>query len=103
MECRRPMQDAIQTGTEQDSDVTQSDADIFAYVDDGEYATVYEIDRLSDTLVRVNYYWCEAGVSDHVGEERFSVDADKSTKEWADECANIDPEAAIEAAKDHFN
>jgi hypothetical protein len=93
----------IETGIEYDSDVTPADADIFAFVDDGEYATVFEIDRLSDTLVRVQYYRCEAGLSDHVAEETFSVDADKATEEWARECANADPEAAIEAARDHFD
>lgn len=93
----------IETGTEQDSDVTPLDADIFAFVDDGEYATVFEIDRLSDTLVRVQYYRCEAGLSDHVGEETFSVGPEKATEDWALECANADPEAAIEAARDHFD
>jgi len=93
----------IQTGTEYESDVAPATADIFAFADDGEYATVFEIDRLSDTLIRVNYYRCEAGISDHVGEETFSVDADKPTKAWAKECANADPEAAIEAAREHFD
>ena len=97
------MQDEIKTGIEENSDVTPEDADIFAYVDDGEYATVFEIDRLSDTLVRVNYYRCEAGRSEHDTEETFSIDADKSTEDWALECANADPELSIESTRNWFN
>ena len=92
----------IKTGTEQNSDVTTSDADIFAYADDGEYATVFEIDRLSDTLVRVNYYRCEAGLSEHDGEETFSIDSDKTTKEWAIECAEANPEESIKVTREYF-
>ena len=97
------MQDEIKTGTEKDSDVTPEDADIFAYVDDGEYATVFEIDRLSDTLVRVNYYRCEAGLSEHDGEETFSIDSDKATDDWALECANANPEESLKVTREYFN
>jgi len=94
--------DAINTGIEPDSDVTPEDADVFAYVDDGDHATVFEIDRLSDTLVRVQYYRCEGGLSEHDGEETFSVDAETATDEWARECANADPEASLEATREYW-
>jgi len=97
------MQDAIQTGIEADSDVTPASADVFAYADDGEHATVWEVDRLSDSIIRVNYYRCEAGISDHDGEETFSVDSDKTTEEFARELANADPELAIESARNWHN
>lgn len=93
----------IETGVEQDSDVTNSDADIFAYVDDGEYATVWEIDRLSNTIVRVNVYRCESGLSERETEETYKIDPDKTTKEWAMECANADPEEALNLAYGYWN
>lgn len=95
--------DEIQTGVEQDSDVTNADADIFAYADDGEHATVWEIDRLSSTIVRVNVYRCEAGLSERESEETFEINPDKTTKEWARECANADPEEAVNLARDYWN
>ena len=94
---------AIQTGIEYESDVTTEDADVFAYADDGEHATVFEIDRLSDSLVRVVYHRCEAGLSEIDAEETFSVDADKTTEQWAEECANADPEMAVKVARDYWN
>jgi len=93
----------IKTGIEQESDVTTADADVFAYADNGEYATVFEIDRLSDTIVRVVYHRCEAGLSEIDAEETFTVDSDKTTEQWARECAEADPQMAIEAAKDYWN
>ena len=93
----------ISIGIEQNSDVTTEEADIFAYVDDGEYATVFEIDRLSDTLVRVVYHRCEAGLSDIDGEETFSIDSDKTTRQWAIECSEADPEASLKAARDYWS
>ena len=98
------MQDAtdIQTGIEQESDVIDADADVFAFADDGEHATVFEIDRLSTTLVRVNYYRCEAGLSEHDCEETFTVDPNKSTEDWALECANANPEATVNAAREFW-
>lgn len=92
----------IQTGIEYDSDVTPADADVFAFADDGEHATVWEIDRLSDTRVRVNIYRCDSGLAEHVGEECFDIDADKHVDEWATEFAKGDPEEAVNLARQHF-
>ena len=93
----------LKTGIEQTSDVTTEEADIFAYVDDGEYATVFEIDRLSNTLIRVVYHRCEAGISEIDGEETFSIDGDKSTEDWALECANANPEESLNITREYFN
>jgi len=97
-----PPTEAIETGIEQDNDVSSTNADWYAYADDGEHATVWEIDRLSDTLVRVQYYRCEAGLSEHVTEETFTVDPETETQQWAVECAEADPQTAVQAARDYW-
>ncbi len=93
----------INTGVEKNSDVYDEDADIYAYADDGEHATVWAIERQSDTTVRVNYYRCEAGLNELDTTATFDVDEDKTTKEWARECAEADPEEAVNIARDYWN
>ena len=94
---------AIQTGTEYETDVRTPECDIYAYADDGEHATVFAIDRVDDTTVHVGYYRCEAGLSEFDCEERFDIDADKTTEQWAEECANADPEMSVKVARDYWD
>lgn len=94
--------DAIKTGVEHDSDA-DTDADIYAFNDDGEYATLFAITRISDTKVEIEYHRCEAGLIEHDTTETFPIDADKSTEEFARECAEANPEESIKATRDYWN
>jgi len=98
------MQDKIKTGIKTNNTrIKTSDVDVEAYADNGEYATSFMIRRVSDELIEVEYVRCEAGLRDSDCIEVFDVDADKSTEEWAQECANADPEMAVQAARNWHN
>ena len=94
---------AIQTGIDRVPSNVEDIIDVRAYADDGEHATIFDVTRVDDTTVEVAYRRCEAGLEEFDCEERFDIDSEKTTKEWALECANADPEEAIKAAKDFWN
>lgn len=92
----------IRTGIEYESDVPTK-ADVYSFADDGEHATVWAVNRVSDDEVDVLYFRCEAGLIDSDGPiESFEIDPDVSTEEFARELANADPEEAINLARDYW-
>lgn len=93
---------AIETGTEYDNDA-DADADVFAFADDGEYATVWAVDRYADGEAHVKVFRCEAGLIGYDDGEAWTIrDSDKSTEEFARELAEEDPEGAVEAAREYW-
>jgi len=94
----------IDTGIETNNTrINNTDYDVEGYADDGEHATSFMVKRVSDELVEVTYVRCEAGLRDEDATEVFDIDPDKSTEQWARECANADPQLAVEAAKNWHN
>lgn len=92
----------IETGTEKKSDVPTK-ADIFAYVDDGEYATVWAVNRITNTEVDVLTFYCESGLVDQVGKIRtFEIDHHQTTEQWAQEYADAH-KTSVKAARDYWN
>jgi hypothetical protein len=82
--------DAVQTGIEHESEIPGDWADVYAYVDDGEFARVWCIRRTSDYEVAVSAFNVEAGVPDRdgtFGKKYFEVDPDADTDAWAKEYA----------------
>lgn len=100
--------DTIETGTEQDSDAADAipgteNPDVCAFADDGEYATVWGVSRIDDTTVLVDYVRCEAGASEYDSPtEQHTIDADKTTEQFARELSQADPEEAVNLAREHF-
>lgn len=98
--------DSIDTGIEhENSTVPGDEADVYAYVDDGEYATVWCVFRHSDYEVSITTYRCEAGLAErdgHAGKRYFEVDPDTTTEQWAREYAEAH-KTSVEGARQYFN
>jgi len=96
----------IQTGVEHENSTVPGDgADVYAYVDNGEYATVWCVFRHSDYEVSVTTYRCEAGLADRDGEagkKYFEVDPNTTTEQWAREYAEAH-KPSVQVAQDYFN
>ena len=75
---------------------------MWAFADDGKFATTWAVERLDDTTVAVEVHRHEAGLDDADGVEEFDVDADKTTERFAQELADADPEEAINITRDYW-
>jgi hypothetical protein len=77
----------VDTGIEHDNSALPNDwADVYAYVDDGEHARVWEVKREAFDAVAVTAYNCDSGLADpdpDFGKKYFEIDADTTTEEWA--------------------
>lgn len=97
--------DEIETGVETDNQrIRAMEHDVEAYVDDGEHATVWHLQRLDDTTVESVAFRCEAGVREQVaGAEVFDVEPETSLRKFGREHADADPELALELTREHFS
>ncbi|MCW8172578.1 hypothetical protein [Natrialba swarupiae] len=94
-----PADDEIETGTKTDSDVPTT-ADVYAYADDGQHATVWAINRIDDQTVDVLTYRCGDGLIEQDGQvEEHHVEPDTTTQQFALEVAETDPEKALRLAR----
>lgn len=92
----------IETGIEYESDVPTA-ADLYAYIDGGEFAKVVALNRIDDESVDELVYWCEAGHCE--AEEQIyqtKIDADTSLEEFVREVVLVDPKVEIEVTRAHF-
>jgi len=96
---------SIETGyNTNNSRINNSDWDVEAYADDGEFAMCWMLRRVDDELIESQPIACEAGLRDEYGSrEVFDVDADTTVETFAREHANADPELAIEQAREHWD
>lgn len=99
--------DAIKTGIESDhrADATAVDVnpDVWAFADDGEYATTWAVERVNDTAVRVETHRHEAGLDDvDGGLKTFEVGAEQTTEQWAEEFAKSH-KTSVDVARDYWN
>jgi len=96
----------VDVGIEHENSAVPGDgADVYAYTDDGEYATVWCVFRHSDYEVSVTTYRCESGLAQrdgNAGKKYFEVDADTTTESWAKEYAESHKES-VDIARDYFN
>jgi hypothetical protein len=77
-------------GVEEDSDVPGNWADVYAYVDNGEVARVWEVKREEYNAVAVTAHNCKSGLIEpdpNFGKKFFELDPDKTTEDWAMEYA----------------
>lgn len=100
--------DEIETGIETeariDAEAVDVEPDVWAYADDGEYATTWAIERAVEDAARVEYHRQQDGVDGVDGPvETLPVHPDQHTDDFAREVAEADPEVAIEAARDYFD
>lgn len=92
----------ITTGVEYENDAPTK-ADVYAFVDDGEYATTWAVNRAGVETVYVLTFRCEAGLIEQDGEiKRFEVDPDQTTKDWAREYAEAH-KTSVDVARDYWN
>lgn len=76
--------------------------DVNIWVDDGEYATVWQLHRRKPEKVKVTTKRAEAGTHEDDGVEYHDIEPDRHTVDFALELAKDDPEAAVQAARDYF-
>jgi hypothetical protein len=95
----------VETGVDKQNSATPADwADVYAYVDDGEYARVWEIKRESYGTVAVTAYNCNSGLAEPdptFGKKYFEVEADTETEAWGRKYAK-NHQDALTVAQDHF-
>jgi len=95
----------VMIGTEQDNSAVPNDwADVYAFVDDGEHARVWEVKRESHDAVAVTAYNCDSGLAEpdpEFGKKYFEIDADTETKSWARQYAT-NHQDALAVVRDHF-
>lgn len=95
----------VEYGVEKENSAVPGDeADVYAYVDDGEYATVWAINRTSDYEVAVSAYRLEAGLADRDGEygrRYFEVDPDETAEQWARDYAKAH-KTSVDVARDYW-
>lgn len=102
------MSEGIDIGTESDeridAEAQKVNPDVWAYVDDGEYATTWAVERVGFGAVEFETHRHEAGLDDVDGAvERISIVQEQSTEEFARELAEVDPELAIELAREYWS
>jgi len=99
-------QTEIETGVETDNQrIRTMEHDVEAYVDDGEYATIWYVTRVDETTVEAAVHRSEAGRKELVSNvmDVHDVEPDKATREFAQEMADADPELALELTREHFD
>jgi len=103
-------QTEIETGVETDNErIRTMEHDAEAYADDGEYATVWRLTRMNEatvdgTVVDVTVFRSEAGRRelDRAANTVHELEPDQTTREFAQELAEADPELAVELARKFF-
>ena len=99
-------QTKFETGVETDNErIRTMEHDVEAYVDDGEYATIWYVTRVDDTTVEATVHRSEAGRKELASNVRdvHDVGPDQTTREFAQEMADADPELALELTREHFD
>jgi hypothetical protein len=99
-------QTEIQTGVETDNErIRTMEHDVEAYVLDGEYATIWYVERLNETTVETTVFRSEAGRKERADRVRslHDVEPDETTREFAQELADADPELKLELTREHFD
>jgi len=99
-------QTEFETGVETDNErIRTMEHDVEAYVDDGEYATIWYVTRVDETTVEAAVHRSEAGRKERVDNVRdvHDVEPDQTTREFAQEMADADPELALELTREHFD
>jgi len=97
-------QTEIETGVETDNErIRTMEHDVEAYVDDGEHATIWT--RVNDMTVEAAVHRSEAGRKERVDNVRdvHDVEPDQTTREFAQEMADADPELTLELTREHFD
>jgi len=99
-------QTEIETGVETDNQrIRTMEHDVEAYVDDGEYATIWYVTRVDETTVEAAVHRSEAGRKELVSNvmDVHDVEPDKATREFAQKMADADPELTMELTREHFS
>jgi hypothetical protein len=98
------MTESTQIKTGLDSTLLIEDgADVTAFADDGEYATVWVAKRVTPDAIHFSTYRCEAGRREQDGGGMVSVTPDRTTRSWANAFASENAESGIKNAKEYFN
>jgi hypothetical protein len=96
--------DAIETDvTTDNSNIRQMNHDVEAWADNGEYATLWYLTRVSDTVVSIQTVRCERGLCDQDGQADVrDVPENKATREVGRDIATDDPAEAVRQAREYW-
>lgn len=86
-------------------DLSDVEADAYAYVHDGEYAVVWAATRDGDHAVSTRTFLAHDGEireDPHAGDRMFGVDPEDDVREWAEQYAKSHP-SAIAVARDWWD
>lgn len=94
----------IETGYETSNDrIRTTEYEVEAFADDGEYATCWMVREIDKEHIEVATIRCEAGLRKQDGPvEVFDVPSDKTAVQFAREIAQVDPEEAVELARQYW-